>query len=53
MVFDGTRSWYREDDQVAPIVEYGRTKAAAELQIGLATLKRKLKAYGAARSAAP
>jgi len=30
-----------------------RTRAAAELQIGLATLKRKLKAYGAARGEAP
>ena len=30
MVFDGARGWYREDDPRAPIVEYGRTKAAAE-----------------------
>jgi dTDP-4-dehydrorhamnose reductase len=30
LVFDGTRSWYREDDSPAPILEYGRTKAAAE-----------------------
>jgi dTDP-4-dehydrorhamnose reductase len=30
MVFDGTRGWYREDDPPRPILEYGRTKAAAE-----------------------
>jgi len=30
LVFSGTRSWYREDDEAAPILEYGRTKAAAE-----------------------
>jgi dTDP-4-dehydrorhamnose reductase len=33
MVFDGTRCWYREDEQVAPVVEYGRTKAAAEREV--------------------
>ncbi len=30
LVFDGTRSWYREDDLPQPLLEYGRTKAAAE-----------------------
>jgi dTDP-4-dehydrorhamnose reductase len=30
LVFDGSRTWYREDDQAAPILEYGRTKQAAE-----------------------
>jgi dTDP-4-dehydrorhamnose reductase len=30
MVFDGERGWYREDDQPRPVLEYGRTKAAAE-----------------------
>jgi dTDP-4-dehydrorhamnose reductase len=30
LVFDGTRSWNREDDPAEPIVEYGRTKLAAE-----------------------
>ncbi len=29
-VFDGTRSWYREDDPAEPIVAYGRTKREAE-----------------------
>jgi dTDP-4-dehydrorhamnose reductase len=33
MVFDGTRSWYREDDAPAPMLEYGRTKAAAETSV--------------------
>jgi dTDP-4-dehydrorhamnose reductase len=31
LVFDGTRSFYREDDSPNPILEYGRTKRAAEL----------------------
>ncbi|MGO9601714.1 MAG: SDR family oxidoreductase [Isosphaeraceae bacterium] len=30
LVFDGTRGWYREDDQPHPLLEYARTKAAAE-----------------------
>ena len=30
LVFDGTRGWYREDDQPHPLLEYGRSKAAAE-----------------------
>ncbi len=30
MVFDGERGGYREDDPVAPLSVYGRTKAAAE-----------------------
>ncbi len=30
LVFDGSRSWYREDDPPAPGTEYGRTKLAAE-----------------------
>ena len=30
LVFDGERSWYREDDATAPVLEYGRTKEAAE-----------------------
>jgi dTDP-4-dehydrorhamnose reductase len=37
LVFDGSRGWYREEDEVSPIAEYGRTKAAAEqLVLGLA-----------------
>jgi dTDP-4-dehydrorhamnose reductase len=30
LVFDGSKSWNREDDPAAPILEYGRTKRAAE-----------------------
>ena len=30
LVFDGTRGRYREDDPVAPVGSYGRSKAAAE-----------------------
>ena len=30
LVFDGTKSWYREDDPAEPILAYGRTKRAAE-----------------------
>jgi len=33
LVFDGNRSWYREDDPAEPILEYGRTKRAAELLV--------------------
>jgi dTDP-4-dehydrorhamnose reductase len=33
LVFDGTGSWYREDDETSPTLEYGRTKAAAEVPI--------------------
>lgn len=30
LVFDGSRSWYREEDDPRPILAYGRTKAEAE-----------------------
>ena len=30
LVFDGSKSWYREDDPARPILEYGRTKRDAE-----------------------
>ena len=30
LVFDGSKSWYREDDPAVPILEYGRTKKAPE-----------------------
>jgi dTDP-4-dehydrorhamnose reductase len=33
LVFDGTRAWNREDDPAVPILEYGRTKRAAELAV--------------------
>ncbi len=33
LVFDGTKSWYHEGDRAAPLVEYGRTKLAAEAAV--------------------
>ena len=30
LVFDGEKSWYREDDAARPILAYGQTKHAAE-----------------------
>lgn len=30
LVFDGSRSWYRETDPAQPVLEYGRTKLAGE-----------------------
>jgi dTDP-4-dehydrorhamnose reductase len=33
LVFDGSRSWYREEDPPHPILEYGRTKLAAEAHV--------------------
>jgi dTDP-4-dehydrorhamnose reductase len=33
LVFDGTRSWYREDDAAMPVLEYGRTKHDAEAPV--------------------
>jgi dTDP-4-dehydrorhamnose reductase len=33
LVFDGSRSWYREEDQARPILGYGRTKLDAEAHV--------------------
>ena len=33
LVFDGTKSWYRENDVPTAILEYGRTKVAAEAMV--------------------
>jgi dTDP-4-dehydrorhamnose reductase len=33
MVFDGSRSWYREEDPPRPILAYGRTKHEAEAHV--------------------
>jgi dTDP-4-dehydrorhamnose reductase len=30
LVFDGSRSWYREEDPAVPVLAYGRSKRAAE-----------------------
>src|SRR4029077_7798336 len=33
LVFDGSSSWYREQDEPRPILAYGRTKAKAEMAV--------------------
>src|SRR5262245_46328214 len=33
LVFDGSGSWYREEDQARPILGYGRTKLDAEAHV--------------------
>jgi dTDP-4-dehydrorhamnose reductase len=33
LVFDGARSWYREEDPARPILAYGRTKHEAETHV--------------------
>ncbi|MFO0892243.1 MAG: SDR family oxidoreductase [Isosphaeraceae bacterium] len=33
MVFDGERGWYREQDEPAPVLAYGRTKVEAEAAV--------------------
>jgi dTDP-4-dehydrorhamnose reductase len=33
LVFDGSRSWYREDDAARPVLAYGRTKYEAEAHV--------------------
>jgi dTDP-4-dehydrorhamnose reductase len=33
LVFDGSRSWYREDDEARPVLGYGRTKLEAEAHV--------------------
>jgi dTDP-4-dehydrorhamnose reductase len=56
LVFDGTRSWHREGDPAVPIVEYGRTKLAAEafvLRKGCGLVVRLSLLYGPSRAAGP
>ena len=53
LVFDGTKSWYREDDQAHPIVVYGRSKFAAErfvLDVPKGLVARLSLLYGPSRS---
>jgi dTDP-4-dehydrorhamnose reductase len=53
LVFDGSRAWNREDDPAEPIVEYGRTKRAAEpdvLAIPRGLVARVSLLYGPSRS---
>jgi dTDP-4-dehydrorhamnose reductase len=56
MVFDGARGWYREDDVPHPILEYGRTKAAAEkavLEVPDGLVARISLLYGLSRAEYP
>jgi len=50
LVFDGTRGRYREDDEPAPVNEYGRSKAEAERLVteihGAPTIARTSLIYG-------
>jgi dTDP-4-dehydrorhamnose reductase len=53
LVFDGSRGWYREDDEPSPVLAYGRTKAAAEpfvLQIPGGLVARLSLLYGPSRA---
>ncbi len=54
LVFDGSKSWNREDDPAEPILDYGRTKRAAEpfvLAIPRGLVSRISLLYGPTRSA--
>jgi dTDP-4-dehydrorhamnose reductase len=54
LVFGGSRSWSREEDVAEPILEYGRTKRAAEpivLAVPQGLVVRISLLYGTARSA--
>lgn len=53
LVFDGSRSWYREGDPAVPILEYGRTKLHAEPAVRATArglVARLSLLYGASRS---
>jgi dTDP-4-dehydrorhamnose reductase len=53
LVFDGSKSWYREDDPAHPISVYGRTKHAAErfvLDVPRGLVARLSLLYGPSRS---
>ncbi len=56
LVFDGSRGWYREDDETSPLNAYGATKAAAEpevLQIPGGLVARLSLLYGPTRAGRP
>lgn len=56
LVFEGTKSWYREEDAAEPILEYGRTKRDAEpavLAIPRGLVARMSLMYGPSRSGRP
>jgi dTDP-4-dehydrorhamnose reductase len=53
LVFDGSGSWYHEDDPPRPLLDYGRTKAAAEafvLQVPKGLVARLSLLFGPSRS---
>ena len=53
LVFDGSKSWYREDDPAHPILVYGQTKYAAErfvLDVPRGLVARLSLLYGPSRS---
>lgn len=53
LVFDGSKSWYREEDQAEPILAYGRTKHDAEpavLAVPRGLVARMSLMYGPSRS---
>jgi dTDP-4-dehydrorhamnose reductase len=53
LVFDGTKSWYEEDDPAEPILEYGRSKQAGErpvLALERGVVARMGLLYGPSRS---
>jgi dTDP-4-dehydrorhamnose reductase len=53
LVFDGSKSWYREDDPAHPILVYGRTKYAGErfvLNVPRGLVARLSLLYGPSRS---
>jgi dTDP-4-dehydrorhamnose reductase len=56
LVFDGSKSWYREEQPAEPILEYGRTKRAAEsfaIAVPRGLVARLSLLYGPARSDKP
>lgn len=56
LVFDGSRSWYRESDPAEPLPVYGRTKREAEpavLAVPGALVARLCLLYGPSRSGRP
>ncbi len=56
LVFDGSRSWYREDDPARPVLAYGQTKLDAEAHVAASPgglVARLSLLFGAPASAAP
>jgi dTDP-4-dehydrorhamnose reductase len=56
LVFDGSGSWYREEDEARPVLAYGQTKRAAEpavLAVPRGLVARLSLLYGPARAGRP